>query len=118
MAKAQTVTLTGRQFKEFYNDEQVWGQDGYHEDDEILINGVLHDDNSVPYQDVADTDVICIKGGCIIRDDGDNQIDMVNAAKKWAEANQFTEIIVKCDKSRLEELHALLNSTGFSVVNG
>ena len=82
-----TITTLGSQWKAYYADNQAWPTDAYHDDTQVLINGI-QDDNA-DLGAVADTDVLQVVAGYVYMPDG-KEYPLVEHFQKWF-ANQTTD---------------------------
>lgn len=114
-----TVKTNGAQFKRFYEDPSVWGEKGWCDATEYEIDGKLFgDDQDLIVEEILDQSVVKIISGVIFDgpNDGD-EADMISAFKKWAKAQSRTNLVIEVEKTRLDEVIALLKSFKIKVVS-
>lgn len=120
------VKISGADFKAFYRDDDVWVDDAWWEEAYITVNGVDIDDDTDLSQ-VADHDVLVVRGGYIQRDaadqsvspywkDGQLSIGFEAALKKWLQARTHTTLVVRVPHAQAEALRELAAQHGWQVL--
>ena len=100
-----TVKTSGKDFKQWYNDDAEWPKDAYHEDETIKINGRPRSFECDELQTVADADEIALSGGRIYTDDvSGKSVSMEGALRRWlrkkSHEESFDRILVEIPKGK------------------
>lgn len=109
------LKTNGATFKRFYNDDSVWPEDSWHEDEEILVDGdLLADGFSV--KDIPNTALVVLSGGVVHGfSDGDGT-SLELHFKRWLKRQTTTRIMVECDLSKLDEIKLAIKAAGGKVL--
>lgn len=101
-------TITGAEFKAFYNDNSFWSRDAGIEELELSINGkVVSDDIDVAA--LKNSDEIRILDGY----ESDSDSLVADLFTQWKTEQTTTYITVTVPKNRLDEFKALVDNAGF-----
>lgn len=107
---------TGAQFKRFYNDAAFWGEDTFHDDAVICVNGEPQPDG-VDDATLADADVVTIEGGVVENSPLDSrEYSLESYFKKWLRTQTVQSFLVECDASVLDAVKAAIKAAGGKVV--
>ena len=110
-----TVKTTGAEFKRFYGDKTIWGDNAgeiWHDDAEVTVNGNVQedlDDDSIP-----DDASITISGGVVFGVDGEPSLETF--FKRWKKVQTTTSFVVECDTSKLDAVKAAIKAAGGRVI--
>lgn len=104
------VTMSGADFKRFYNDENVWKNGMHHDDDDILLDGKQRDDEDLDKVDGGT--IVEIRGGDVMNGDGDYVCSLDELAQRWVDEQTTVMLVVKVDKSKQEAVRAAIQSAG------
>ncbi|MEJ6002501.1 hypothetical protein [Paucibacter soli] len=108
-----SITLTGAQFKRYYEDPAWWPDGAFHDDNEIFVNGTKTDDLDV--ESMKDTDKVEIRGGIVCYDDGDD-MDMVSHASEWLKAQSTAALMIEAPLDKLDAIKAAVIAAGGTVL--
>ena len=99
------VKATGKEWKEYYSEE--WPPDAYHEGEELNINGeaLLAEEQ---LDDMKDTDLVVLKGGVIVLDDGGTERSFEDHFRTWKKHQALETHNVTIPKGKLRELKAAI----------
>lgn len=113
--------MTGREFKAFMADPDVWGpQDSnvptYCDDTAVTVNGTdLGTDWIV--EEIADDDAVKITAGYMCdRHSPKVPESFAGAARWWLKRQKVTSFVVECDKDRLDAVTAAIVAAGGKVL--
>ena len=106
------ATLTGVEFKRFYQDPDVWGEGAFHEDTKILVNGLDASENDIDLSAVEDTAVVVVECGEIVQGLPGVPEDMVEAISWWRERQVSVQMNITVPRKRVEELKVVLAGMG------
>lgn len=109
-----TVKTTGAEFKSFYSDPFYWPEDAYHEDAEIMVDGVEDDGGDLSL--IADISQVTITGGAVLNVtcQGDSP-SLEVYFKRWRKEQNTDTFIVTCDKEKTEAIKSAIASNGGKV---
>jgi hypothetical protein len=115
---ASPVVISGADFKLFYEDQEVWAKDVWHEDETVLIDGIEvgPDSWSADVSVLSDTAVLTVSGGAIYRD-SDELDSFEGALRKWLRARETVRLVVELPRDQLESVKRLLGSLAIKVVS-
>lgn len=111
------ILTNGAEFKRFYNDDSVWTDGIWHEDELITIDGVDREDgedlNAIP-----DTAKVRIEGGIICGPQWPSHEgpSFEGHFKAWRKKQTMRTILVECDESKLDALKAAIRAAGGKVL--
>ena len=107
------IKLTGAQLKAFLNDTEFWPEGRWMDDDVVERNGEVEED--FDWLSAADTDSIKLIDGVVFEDNGDEVGGLVPLARRWLKAQTSTCFLVTVDKTKEEEIKALIRKAGGKV---
>lgn len=107
-----SVSTNGAVFRRFYHDDVFWPEDAYHDDHEVLVNGVKQDD----LDKIADLDKVIIHSGVVFvsRDDEDG-VAFDAYFRRWLKAQTTRTIIVEVPLLKLEAVTLAIKNAGGKV---
>ncbi|WDR21406.1 hypothetical protein [Salmonella phage vB_SenAc-pSK20] len=102
-----SVKMKGVEFNAYYNDDEYWVKNAWHDDHCVKVNGEYREelDENIP----DDADVIIESGTVYIPVEGENgaeekDISLVNHFKTWRKQKNFSFIVVTVKKDKLAEV--------------
>ena len=105
---------TGIEFKKFYNDSTYWPVGSYHDDTEILVNGVEWED---AYEEIPDIATVTIHGGMLYENEGTNEgIPFESFFRKWRKQQKVTVLVIEVPNDKLEEVLRRLTESQIKVL--
>jgi len=108
---------TGAELKAFYTDETVWPEGAYHEDEEVVVDGVaLSDDGDITL--IADAAKVTVAGGVVFDLPGVDSEDAPSFEtyfKRWRKLQSTAFMAVECPKEKLDEVIAAIVAAGGKV---
>lgn len=110
-----TLTVSGAQFKAFYQDPDFWPEDGgdtYHDDVLFLIDG--HEAADMDADKLADTASVTIVYGGVVEGKGAG-MGLDDYLKKWLSAQSSVLLSIEVPKDKLQEVLATLESAGVTI---
>lgn len=107
-----TINMTGAEFKRFYADPAVWGDDTFHDDVLILVDGVSATDAGIDLSAVQDMASVEIESGEILEGLPGVPIDMVDAVVWWRARQVSVQCVVAVPKEQMAAFEAALASIG------
>lgn len=113
--EAAGVELSGADWKAFSSSPEVFAEDTSWDDTLIFVDGVQIDDDA---SDVADSAVVRVECGYIERPVDGAPDDLVDCIQWWLARRDTVAVVVRANKSRLEELRAAAQALGATVVGG
>ncbi len=113
--------LTGKQWKEFYNDPQYWGPDSWFEEKDITINGkpIPNDDlsDADSLNTMKDTDIVKINGGVVYLSTAVNDTVLLeNHIAQWKKAKNITLILIEVKKELEKDLKQSIKNLGGKIL--
>lgn len=105
-----TVKTTGAEFKRYYNDDQAWPDDAWHDGIEVRVDGVDLGDESV--EGIGDGAKVEIVSGDVFLPENDDSICILKHFRKWLKNQNTAALMVECPKDKLEAVKAAIQSAG------
>lgn len=102
-----TVSLIGAEFKRFYTDASIWGDDDgstYVEDETITVDSVEVDPSTFDFANVADVAIVKIEGGYLANPPQGVPEDYVKAIKHWLRKQSMRQVVLEVPADKLEAL--------------
>ena len=111
------VKTTGAEWKRFYADKEFWPDEAWHEDEEVIVNGLPTSDD-FDLSAVHDTDVLVVGGGIVFLPDLDMDRGPSLEAhfKRWRKTQNTVSVIVEVDKTKFDAVAAAIKAAGGKVV--
>lgn len=109
-----TAKTTGADFKRFYLDPDFWSGSAYHDDANILVDGV-DQDGGVDVSVLADNAVVEIDGGYVCGLENDNPT-LEEYFKRWLKKQKIASMLVECDINRLDAVKDAIRSVGGRII--
>lgn len=115
------ITVTGQEFKAFYDDPSVFPEGAYHDSVLIYVDGDLFmsdiDDpaprwKDAEVKDIPDTSRVRVEAGVIILGENGAEKDFVGALRGWRKQLNSVQLIVSVPKDKLEQVKAAIKSAG------
>lgn len=93
------MKCTGKQWKEFYLNEELWPDGVWHEDESVTINGqVVGDEFNL--EAVADTDVVNVSGGIVLGINEGKEPSLETYLKRWLKMQSTISIVFDIPKEK------------------
>lgn len=109
------ITVTGAEWKRFYEDSEIWKDGSFHDDVSGVIDGktVGSDDLDFDLSAIADSAVITEIDG-VYFPDGDtvDGTSLATVFKKWRKAQTTATIIIECHISKKDAVEAAIIAAG------
>lgn len=113
------VKLSGKQYKEFMNDEAYWWHgDLWFEEATISINGLV--DDEIDNEWVKNADVIEITDGFVNCDDVEHPMfgkNFVSFVKGWLKKQQNIQLVIELPKELEAELKSWVRNHKCKILN-
>jgi len=112
-----STKTTGAELKAFYIDTAFWPDGAYHDDEEIIVDGVNH----TPFQDmldIPDSSDVRISNGIVLGlpgVDDDNAPSFEAYFKRWRKQQATSFIAVECNKDKFDAVVAAIIAAGGKV---
>ena len=106
------IKTTGAEFLRFYNDETIWPEGAWHDDETILVNGQEVDHYA---EDTIEADAqISIEHGVVFKDErGEVELGSFEGYfKKWRKAQNTVFLTVEAPKEKLNAIKAAIRTAG------
>jgi len=110
------LTMTGVEFKLFYEDPVVWGDDTFHDDTRILVNGADASDNDIDLSAIDDAALVVVECGEILKGLDGVPVDLVEAVTWWRVRQTSVQLSITVPRARVQELNAALKAMGLEAV--
>jgi len=115
-----SVKTTGAEYKAYLNDTdpQFWPEGAWMDDEVLLVNGkeVGEDNFDFDYMKLNDADSVILECGSYYKSVADRDpIELVTHFKRWRKAQTTAYISVSVDKTRIDELKAMLKTFGAKI---
>ncbi len=115
------VTMSGAEFRAFYNDGAVWPEGAYHDDAIVRVDGkVFIGDEAKNGGDASSLSPACvvhIDQGWIFNPQSGETEDLCDVASKWLTAQKNDHFVVSLPKGQREALAALVATLGGVLVD-
>lgn len=113
--------LTGKQWKEFYNDPQYWGPDSWFEEENMTINGNPIPDDNLSDADslntMKDTDIVCINGGVVYLSNNFNDtVSLESHITQWKKTKNTTLILIEVKKELEKDIKQSIKNLGGKIL--
>ncbi len=117
------VSLSGRDFKAFYNDQEVWSGDGAYLDemqlfvDEVLYNGQHAGGDYVDgdVEKIPDEAKVRLDYGSFFKTGDSDPADLVSVVRRWLKKRDSVTLIVSAPQAKLEAIRAAIKAAGGSI---
>ena len=109
---SQQVECKGKEGKEFYN--SPWGEDAFHEDSYVKVNGKTVSDDFDLSRDVKDEDTVTVVYGNLYGVEG--YTDLGEYLGAWLKKRTTTTIVVEVAKEKEAAVRAAIESIGAKVI--
>ena len=107
-----TLKMTGAEFKRFYADPSIWGEDTFHDDVLILVDGVNASDADIDLSQLPDSAKVDVASGEILEGMPGVPEDLVEAVQWWRERQVSVECVVTVPKEQMAAFEAALAGVG------
>ena len=108
---------TGAELKAFYADDAFWQDGAWHDDEEIVVNGV-HRTSDQDINEIDDATQVVVANGVVLGLPGindDNAPSFENHFKKWRKLQSKVFIVVECPKDIVGAVTAAIVAAGGKV---
>ncbi len=99
------VKTNGVEFKKFYADDAFWGDNQWHEDEEVYVEGVLYQDD---YDIIPNDSTVTMKNGLVTNGDGYDICSFSSYFRRWRKTQSHSTIIVTCPGDKVEMLTKII----------
>lgn len=106
------ITLSGKEFKEFMDDDEYWTKDTFLEDDTIIVDN-FEVSETFFYNNISDTSIVKATGSIIFKD---KVVKLETFIKNWRKKQNTTYIILELDKDNLEDILKSLKSLNCKII--
>lgn len=107
-----SVTMTGAEFKRFYEDQEVWGENTFHDDTLIHVDGVNADAGNIDLATVADAARIEVESGEIVEAPPGVPSDLMDAIDWWRKRQTSVEVSMTVPREKLDQVLEALAALG------
>jgi len=107
-----TVKMVGIDFKRFYSDPSIWGEETFHDDVLIMVDGLNATETDIDLSAVSDTAMIEIHSGEIIGALPGVPDDMADAAVWWRAKQGNVQFVVTVPKDQIDAFKAAVAGIG------
>lgn len=110
------VKATGREWKDFYEDDNFWPKGAWHEGEEIWIDGKWLEEFTP--EELSDSSILTVKGGIVyLSEDANDGPSLETFFKRWRKNRNTTIFIVEVSKECTDAMRALIVSAGGKIVD-
>lgn len=113
MSDLKSIKLTGAEWKRFYVDTSVWGDDTYWDDGFIEVDGKEFPD--IAGDNVSDTAVVHVHNGYICDGLPGVPDDLIDAIAWWQERQSNLHFHIAVPKDKVEAVQAALEALGVEL---
>jgi hypothetical protein len=109
---------TGAELKAFYSDTTFWPEGAYHEDDEVIIDGVHRSDDQ-DIMDIPDESRVVVADGIVLDlpgIDNDKSPSFEGHFKKWRKQQTTVFFTGECPRDILDAVLAAIVAAGGKVI--
>lgn len=99
-----SIRTTGAQWLQFYNDDSIWGSEGFHEDLLIEVNGEPESETFDDARVKPDDEVRVVTGVLMDSALGDRVYDIVTVFRSWNKRQLVTTVLVEVNSDQVEKL--------------
>lgn len=112
--------MTGKEWKEFYNDPQFWGPDVWAVSKEITINNesIPDDLGDVDWlNNMKDTDIVRISGGIVyLTDDAKDGPSLEKYFLDWRKSQNVAKILIEVRKKETDYFKQAIQHMGGKII--
>jgi len=108
------VKTTGVEFKKFFQDDTVWVENAYMQDEEMTIDDVDIDLDYDLYS-TPDTAIVTILAGIFV-DEREETHPLEAVFRKWRKKQKTATFIVEADKDIADEVKAACRAAGGKIL--
>ncbi len=108
------IKTNGAEFKRFYSDSAVWPENAWHEDEEVLVDGIEWGDQG--YDNIPDTSEVRISGGGVLGLPNGKDVSFEAHFRAWKKCQTTSTILVECDVTKIEAVKAAIRAAGGKVL--
>lgn len=108
---------TGAEFKRFYDDPNIWPENGtiWHEEEVVTVNGA-DSDSDCDFATIPDDASVVIEGGVVFGPEWDeNNPTFEQYFKRWRKKQTTASLLVECDISKVDAVKAAIKAAGGRV---
>ena len=109
------IKTNGATFKRFYDDDSVWPEDSWHEDEEILINGEECSEGWSA-RDIPNDAIILLSGGVVYGLTNGTETSLELHFKRWLKRQTTVVFMVECSRDKIEQVKEAARSAGGKVL--
>lgn len=110
-----SVKMTGKEFKAFYDDPAVWGDNKATAPDSVIsIDGVEVDDWDMTT--IADEAIVKVLSGYMEDAPAGVPESFAGAARWWLKRQATATLVIECHKDKLEAVKAAIKAAGGKVL--
>ena len=112
-----TIKTNGLIWKRYYSDGNAWPDGWFHEDEIVIVNGIVDDDEECILSDIPDDAVVSVSGGAIYNADSELQrLSVEGHFRKWLKKQQSVSVLVEVHKNNLDALKSAIVAAGGKIV--
>lgn len=106
----------GAELKAFYNDDAYWGENLWHEDIVLVVNGAEQPDGFSISEDLKDEDLVTIVDGVVLSssDEVDDR-SFESYFKAWRKQQSTAYLAVTVPKEKLDAVRAAIKAAGGTI---
>lgn len=109
------VKMTGKQWKEFYQDPGLWFEGRYHDDQIVHLNGERSERPVSDPDSVSDTDIVEVVYGDVMHK-GVYTEDFPDMAKRWLSREGESLILISCPPIARQSVQIAVMEAGGTIV--
>ena len=115
-----TVKTTGAEFKRFYNDKEFWpegaatGEETWHEDEVVLVDGEVWD---VEFEEIPDEARVTVQYGAVYNAMfGSSETSFESYFRRWKKKQDTVSFVVECKNEDAELIKQYVKNAGGRVL--
>lgn len=108
------IKTTGAEWNKFYSDPKYWGNDTWHDDTVITVEGVVVEE----YEKLENTAKVTIEGGYVVIDGNgpdEKSPSMETYFRRWKTEQTTIFLSVECPREKYEEVTTAIKSSGGKI---
>jgi hypothetical protein len=110
------VTISGAEFKKFYNDTEWWPEGVYHDDASITVDGKdAYQYEKTDLDKVPDESIITLDGGIVTDIEGIDHGSLDSYFKKWKKTQTTKTLLLEVKKEDVDKLLQVIKDSKIKV---
>jgi hypothetical protein len=105
------ITAAGAEWKAFYQDEAYWPEGAYHDDTDIMVDGVVAED--IDLSEVGDDATLTVRGGFV--EINNRVVPLVDHFLAWRKGRTTRTLVIDVPPEHYDAVRLAAESAGGTV---